>query len=740
MGLLSVEAVNTYDHGTILDVWEIGGAHRKLRPPFQPYFYSLQPTSNGQATSKKLLSDLKFHTVWRVPFDNTDDLERARSRWTVEDNFPFKQRVAVDMGYKFQSKYPRLLAWDIETKTAGLSPNWRKDKIVSIATWGDTPDSHKFFYAHTNDPSPEQRRTIIQEFLAFIRTYDTDVLVDFFGRFYDVPTLIQNCQELAIRCALGRDGSQPYIYQKEFEKRGKGKIENTVRIRGRVHFDVHKEVDQDYTLTLAGLKDRTLKTVAKHYGMNPIQVDYDKMGTLTENELREYNLSDARCTYDLSQIYFRGLYELAEYLNVPIDMIVQRQPSHVGNIVIGRRFHKQDIISDGENADRYPAFFGGKFRSNEGAVVRCYRTGIFLNVTHKDFHSMYPNIMRAFNLSPETVRLIETRSYTGKYNFAVKGKIGQIEVPDKYNGQVLCEIDMSCVGIIPEVITDIINQRAESKNLWTQTQDLQYLSREGALKIVANALYGYNVMVHSRYGNVLVGVLTTSIGRMLILDALNKEEKAGNTLLEADTDGEFVIEKNAIEYDARPLFPSEFKTEYLTQGKDTYEGIILIDEKSYVLSKKGKLIKHGSGILGRNIPLVVDDFVAELCNGLFKKEEPFTVIRSWNKDRLRDYPTNAFVSYVNLSKRPDSYNEGNLYANLIAALRASGISVQWGDRINYVKATNGYVPTILLRDCDRIDYKYYQSRMAEIASRILKQPFRGLRQYFDGTTKLENFK
>jgi len=189
----------------------------------------------------------------------------------------------------------------------------------------------------------------------------------------------------------------------------------------------------------------------------------------------------------------------------------------------------------------------------------------------------------------------------------------------------------------------------------------------------------------------------------------------------------------------RSLFPSCFELKTLSLATKHYDGMISIDEKSYVLYENGKLTKHGSGILGRHIPLVIDDFVDELCQGLFRKEDPFAVMRRWDKNRLKTYPTSAFVSFVNLSKRPDSYHLGNLYSQLVKLLQRNGIHVGWGDRINFVKTTNGYRPTVLLRNSDRIDYHYYQSRMSEIASRILKKPFDEIREFFDGLTKLEEF-
>ena len=730
MVLLSVESKNTNEKGTILELWEIGGRKHTVMPPFQPYCYSLKIVHHAKAEKKKLLSDMSWHTVWKCEFRDTNLLEANRNNWTVEDTFPFKQRIGIDVGYKFPSDYPRILAWDIETATAGISPDWRRDKIISIATWGNTDESHKFFHG--------DRKDFIPEFIDFFNKYDPDVPTDFFGRFYDIPTLKQNCLELGIPCKLGRDGSQPYIIKKEFERKGKGKIEHTVRINGRVHFDVSKEVENDYTLTLAGLKNRGLKEVAKHYGLNPVVVDYSQITKMPIEKLQEYNLSDARCTYEICQIYLRGLFELAEYTNIPLDMIVNRQPSHIGNFVIGREFQPLNIISDGENMKRFPQFFKEK-RSNEGAFILCYKTGCFFNPVHNDFNSMYVNIMRAFNLSPETVSLLAIKPYTGRYNFVVKHDYAIIEVPDKYHGQVVCKIAMAD-GVLRKILDEIVKQRAEYKKLWKETGDTQYWSKENSRKLVGNALYGYNLMSHSKYGNVLVGVLVAAIGRYMIHKAVEQEEQAGNVPLEVDTDGIWLEETNQTQFETAKHFPSQFKVEYLTMSREQYQGIILIDEKSYILKdSRGKITKHGSGILGRHIPPILDDFVNELSQAIFEKRNTNDVLRTWNKNRIQSYSIEAFVSYVTLSKRPETYKQTTLYHNLVETLRKHRVQPSWGDKINYVKTLNGYTPTIVLKATDQIDTRYYQGRMAYITSRILKKPFKEIREFFDGQIMLRDF-
>ncbi|MFA5307721.1 MAG: 3'-5' exonuclease, partial [Candidatus Babeliales bacterium] len=348
MVLLSAESKSTSMHGTVLDLWEIGGKHRMVEPPFQPYCYSLRPVQGAKPVQKKLLSDMKYHTIYEMIFDNEDVLERCRNAYTIDDRLPFKMRVAVDLGYKFLSNYPTLFGWDCETITTGLSPDSQTDTIDSIATWGEKQSERAFFY---NKGKPKET---ILEFIEHFKSIDPDVPTDFNGRFYDYPVLIQNCNRFGIKCDIGRNGGIPYVLKNEFEKRGKGQTEHTIMLNGRVPFDIDKETRNDYVLTIAGLKNRGLKEVARHFKLNPIEVDYSKMQELSYSELEAYNLSDARCTYELGQIYFRGLYELAEYLNIPVDAIITRSPSHIGNIVLGRSFNQMGIVADGANKFRFP--------------------------------------------------------------------------------------------------------------------------------------------------------------------------------------------------------------------------------------------------------------------------------------------------------------------------------------------------------------------------------------------------
>ena len=98
------------------------------------------------------------------------------------------------------------------------------------------------------------------------------------------------------------------------------------------------------------------------------------------------------------------------------------------------------------------------------------------------------------------------------------------------------------------------------------------------------------------------------------------------------------------------------------------------------------------------------------------------------------------MQYVTLSKRPDDYEPTSMYAGLVKQLRAAGITVQWGDKINYVVCVSGYVPTITLNPkYHKVSARAYQEKMASIASRMIGLPHKQILSYMKGDTLLDSY-
>ena len=537
--LLTVEPFDDSVEGTLLDLWYVGGKHQVVRPPCQPHYWSWQEQGDSVTVKKHLLSaPHKTCLLERVDFPSLRSLDRYRLPDSLESHKRMVDVLISDYGFATSSPEPIVLAWDIETFTfAKTGVDWRRDTIKSIAVWSAN-DKKCWVVSDKRDEV-----SVIRAFLKFVAKFNPDVLAGYNDGDYDMRVLLTRCRRHRLRCPLGRDGSEPYIIVRDYERRGKHREVITVRIRGRVHLDVLKEVFRDQTLY--DLKGRGQLEVAAHFGFSPVTgVNHADIPDL---RLAEVNLDDARCCYGLAQLYLKNIYALCEELQVPLNLMVERSPSHVPNWFYGQAFSKLGIVSDGYNKERFSKIFRRGGKPYQGAFVTCKRTGLFFNVEHIDYVSFYPSIMIKYNLSPETVSLVANTPYTGRTRIEEYDDYMIIEVPDipKKKGkpdmeraaQFVCRVDMTKDSVTREKLVWIRKERARLKRLYKKTKDQKYWSRQYALKVVQNTLYGYNAMRYALYGNILVAILITALARFHIKKLIGDLEKKGKKIINVDTDG-----------------------------------------------------------------------------------------------------------------------------------------------------------------------------------------------------------
>jgi len=109
--------------------------------------------------------------------------------------------------------------------------------------------------------------------------------------------------------------------------------------------------------------------------------------------------------------------------------------------------------------------------------------------------------------------------------------------------------------------------------------------------------------------------------------------------------------------------------------------------------------------------------VDDLCIALFQKEDVRNVLSRYGD--LNKYPLNDFVIATTVSKNPNRYEKTTMYAKLIRQFAKHNIAVRWGDKVRYVKTTEGYKPVFLFSDDDQLDFDYYKERLAQVYCRIM---------------------
>lgn len=594
--LLSVEPYDDANVGVVLSLWEIGGKHKVVKPPANPHFYAHDDIGVSRHEVKRFLSEpAKKKGVYRVEFLTIESAKRASYLQDIrafENRKRYEDQLVSEFGFAIPSGMPSVLSWDIETFTfSKVNPDPNRDTIRSISVWGlvnthmlcpvaphsasvvsyDPEQADMYYQAVLQisdqyhaitqfDPATGEfgfcwqvtdelsEADAIEDALRFQRWYDADIPAGFNDGHYDIRVLLQRCGALRIRCAMGRNGGTPYVKTREYERKGKVRSVDTVLVNGRVHLDVYNEVLLDQTLF--DLKGRGQLEVSKHFGLYPIEgVDH---GDLTDENVAEINLDDARCCFGLANIYLRNIYALCDELSVPLNLMIERSPSHIPNWFYGQEYAKLGIVSDGFNGERFKSVFARGGKPYQGGFVKCYGRGLYRPVEKIDFSSFYPSIMDEYNLSPETVSLVSMMPYTGEYKFEQYDGYMIIEVPDvpqkkgkpdyEHALQFRCRVETSFDGVTRLKIREFRKKREllkrEAERLRDAGLPFEHIeSQQYALKVIQNTLYGYSGMPFAIYGNVLMAVLITALSRYHIHKKIVEVQGQGYTIIEVDTDG-----------------------------------------------------------------------------------------------------------------------------------------------------------------------------------------------------------
>lgn len=187
-----------------------------------------------------------------------------------------------------------------------------------------------------------------------------------------------------------------------------------------------------------------------------------------------------------------------------------------------------------ERGFRFPTKHGadGTEERARGAFVPEAVVGLHESVAVLDYARMYPSIIRAWNMS------LETLVGLGEKECAV--------VPETDERGVLTGNRIACFrtdveGIVPMALRAIIEERKR----WSKLKDAAEVgSREWhdagrlstACKALANSFYGVLLSPVSRFYRAEIGSSVTSIGRHLLASTIGEVRRRGHSLVFGDTD------------------------------------------------------------------------------------------------------------------------------------------------------------------------------------------------------------
>lgn len=415
----------------------------------------------------------------------------------------------------------KILSFDIEVYNSQGMPNAEEDPIIMMSLSSNkgldkvisTKKSEKE-YVETYSTEKE----MLERFVEIIKEENPDMLVGYNSDVFDLPYIKKRSEVLDVKLNLGVDGSTI-----KFMKRG---FNNAGIIKGRVHVDLYLLARQYMQLDHYTLE----RVYLELFDEEKIDVPGDKIYQYwdSDNELLEelfdYSMDDAKTTTMIGDKITPLTVAQSRLVGQPLfDIARMTTGQMIEWYLILKAYETNNIVPNKPTNSEYNQRKQSKRVA--GGYVKQPEKGLFEHIAYLDFKSLYPSIIIAQNISPDTItdgnNLDETEYY---------------ECPE--NGY---KFKKEPKGFIPSLIGQILNERQRIKKLMkNETQPEQkkaYDFEQQGLKRLANSMYGAYGYSRFRWYKKECGAAITAWGRQYIQDAMEKSKEYGFRPVYADTDG-----------------------------------------------------------------------------------------------------------------------------------------------------------------------------------------------------------
>jgi len=630
----------------------------------------------------------------------------------------------------------KVIHFDIEVDTNGTFPTPERNTIIQIGyEVSDLPDDVK------------------------IPQGGIQILHGYFVMGFDLPYIISRLKTNNIdptQLVVIKDPTQDFNIDPDVKEvvylMGRRQEIPKIRLGQRLIFDSFIQgsaKDQ----RLFNLKDRKLKTVAKHLNPSGEYWDLDRnqymkmRNMLGSEKLKSYLRNDIDASVVLFNTYFRNWITVGNMLDIPVEKYIYMSSSYPANKLCRTIWENlgEDIYTFKEtNIDKYGPDIAHNIRA---ALTDTMKPGYYLDpIYHSDFASMYPNIVMTFNISIETTRFVRFEPYTDKFSSEyIKGDdVLRLHIPDErcYKTWVI-DIDQKVEGGIPKYFRALykirVDLKAKKAKLDENSAEYQKLhAQEGGIKIILNAITGYMGMQWAKYADLCQYVSIVGIGREIIkwvMGGLESIEQGVSTslyneffnniykeyivkkdilrynlfktVIAVDTDGFYTTSKfpNTIIQCLINKFIDQFQLlneNTMTMKTDKYDGAYFRDTKgkNYILWQGGNKFKYkGVSIRASKLPSMYDNFRDSAIIFRFKQDN----------EKLRELYYNYKRFYVAMGimdlamrirvKSPDQYKSKNCQSmQIIGQVKETyGIQPTDGEQYEFVMS-KGKAPKLIHPD------------------------------------------
>ena len=632
--------------------------------------------------------------------------------WHEVDAAEEKNTLGIRTDKVYQAKAPpqllekqevpplRVLGFSMTCYSHEGTPKPDRNPVIIISTATSSGVEKQFFA-----DEKENDKTIIEEFISYVQKFDPDIIVSYGANKVDWTYLTERCRTLKMKLVIDRACTEPHT-----------SVYGHVSLTGIANIDLADFVDE-----FPSVKVKNLVNMADNLGVMKINnrtiiedVDFADCwdDTHKRDSLNRFSLDNARRLKGVADLLLDFAMQLSSLVSLPLD--------HVMTAAVGFRVEWFLIKHAQKIGELIPKRVEQPYRPYAGGLVLKPEAGLHENIVVLDFKSMYPSIMIAYNLSPDTY-------VSPKEPEPASGVFEAPEVEHKFR--------KAPSGFYKEILTYLIGVRSEirvkMKKLGPESVEYRVLdARQKAVKVITNAAYGYAGWTGARWYIKPVAEAASAWGRDTIQTAIDMAERAGLKVVYGDTDSLFVSndEKKTRELEKEIESKLGLDVEcgevyvrvFFTEAKKRYAG----------LRQDGSLDIVGLEVIRGDwaeVAKKVQERVLEIILKEKSSQKAVVYVQSVVDDlRQRKVPFRDLIIWKTLTKPVEKYAVKASHVEAAKMLRDKGWRLTVGDKVGYViLAGEGRlyqrVKPYLFAAYDEVDANYYVTKqVVPAAARVLQ--------------------
>jgi DNA polymerase I len=497
-------------------------------------------------------------------------------------------------------------------------------------------------------------------------------------------------------------------------------------------------------------RDVTLDDVGRSLiGMEKIKLQKN-FAELTYTELAKYCFRDSEITFKLTDFedeqVMKLILILARISCMPMDDVSRQGVSRWIRNFLQREHRKrnmlipnaEDILTKKGKTSTKAIIKGKKYK---GAIVVEPTPGVHFNVAVMDFPSLYPSIMKVWNLGYQSILCPHPECKTNI-------------IPDTTSWVCTKKraLESLLIGSLRDLRVQWYKTKAKDKTLPPELRSW-YNITQGALKVILNASYGVFGAESFDLYCPPVAEATAAIGRHSITQILNKAEQLGIQVLYGDTDSVFL--KNPTKQQTDDLV--HWTEHELKMGLDVDKvykyAVFSSRKKNYLGVYEGGAVDV-KGLTGKkkHIPPFIKKAFDQMKERLAKVKNPADfenakkdiaqIVRDrYMRLKRREWENMSDLAFnVVLGEELDSYKKTTpQHVRAARMLKDNGTEMKAGDLVSFVKTIKEpHVKPVELATKSEVDIDKYIAYLHSTFDQVLD----ALGLDFDeiiGLTKLERF-